>query len=103
MNLNEYQDRTRTTAVYPNRKKEVDGLTYSILGLCGEVGELANKLKKHHRAGTPIDVYVLADELGDVMWYTASVAFELGMPLEEVADMNLTKLALRAKEKALVG
>lgn len=127
MALNDYQFLSRNTAIYPTERK-TDGLTYAVLALCGEVGELeekaldadpilkdaimglgakagslANKLKKHLRAGTPVDNAVLADELGDVLWYVAAVAHELGLPLESVAQDNLTKLAKRAAEKKLVG
>lgn len=101
MNLNEYQEKSRQTAVYPHRT--TDGLTYSVLALCGETGELANKLKKHLRAGTEPDELVLADELGDCLWYVASVAHELGMTLEEVAQMNLNKLAERYKQYQAIG
>lgn len=102
MNLNEYQMKARGTAVYKNRGN-IDGLTYSVLALCGETGELANKLKKHLRAGTEPDKLVLADELGDCLWYVSSVAQELGMSLEEVAQMNLDKLAERYKQNQAVG
>lgn len=101
MNLNEYQTESRRTAIYPQRT--TDGLVYSVLALCGETGELANKLKKHLRAGTTPDRFVLADELGDCLWYVASVAHELNFWLEEVAQMNLDKLAKRHEEKQAIG
>lgn len=94
MTLNEYQHEAVSTAIYPN-KSEIGGLTYTILGLCGEAGELANKLKKHIRSGTSVDSDVLVDELGDVLWYVAAVARELGVPLDEVGQMNLRKLYAR--------
>lgn len=94
--LNEYQAEARRTAIYPHRT--TDGLVYSVLALCGECGELANKLKKHLRSGTPPDNLVLADELGDALWYIASVAHELHFTLEEIAQMNISKLAERYKK-----
>ena len=102
MNLNEYQEKSRATAVYADQKN-IDGLVYSVLALCGETGELANKLKKHLRAGTTPDRAVLMDELGDCFWYVASVAQELGYTLEEVAQFNLDKLAKRHAEKKVTG
>lgn len=127
MNLNDYQVLARSTAVYPTQRK-IDGLVYAVLAMCGEVGELeekaqdanpdikdvvlalggksgnlANKLKKHLRAGTDPDNDVLADELGDVLWYVSAVAIELGRTLESVAQQNLDKLAKRAAERKLVG
>lgn len=107
MTLNQYQQRSRETAVYARKeyaKNDANhgifnlpegGLTYSVLALCGEAGELANKLKKSLRAGSPVDALVLSDELGDVLWYVASVAHELGIDLESVAKQNLAKLADR--------
>jgi len=84
MELNEYQSLAQGTAIYKDQPA-VDGLTYSVLALCGESGELANKLKKHLRAGTEPDQMVLADELGDVLWYVSAVAKELGLDLVTVA------------------
>ncbi|MDA4130448.1 MAG: nucleoside triphosphate pyrophosphohydrolase family protein [Thaumarchaeota archaeon] len=103
MNLNEYQKNSRGTARYKRGLTTIDGLTYSVLALCGEAGELANKLKKSHRTGTKPDELVLADELGDVLWYVASVAHELGMDLEYIAQMNLEKLQQRIKANKQVG
>lgn len=102
MTLNEYQYQSRGTAVYP-AQRTTDGLTYATLALCGETGELANKLKKHLRAGTKPDVDVLSDELGDVLWYVAAVAHELGKSLESVARENIEKLAKRKAEARLAG
>ena len=102
MDLNEYQQQAAGTAVYQDQKT-VDGLTYAVLALCGESGELANKLKKHLRAGTPVDADVLADELGDVLWYVSAVAKELGRTLDSVADQNLRKLAARKAANRITG
>lgn len=96
MQLNEYQVKRAEYAVYPDAGTgSVAPLTYSVLALCGEAGELANKLKKHLRASTDIDARLLADELGDVLWYVAAVASELGWTLEDVAKYNLGKLLAR--------
>lgn len=103
MNLNDYQDKSRGTAVYKDGLKTIDGLTYSVLALCGETGELANKLKKAHRGGVAPDPAVLADELGDCLWYVASVAKELGYTLQEIAEMNLEKLRVRKAQQQITG
>lgn len=110
MNLNEYQSAAMTTAKYPKDK----GLDYTILGLCGEAGELANLRKKHIRKPCTYPLAIqagldeeterrtaLADELGDVLWYAAAVAHELGFDLETVARMNLEKLRGRAEAGTL--
>lgn len=94
MNLNDYQEKALATAVYPGRGTR-DGLIYAVLGLAGEAGELANKLKKHIRNGTPIDNDELVDELGDVQWYVAAIAEECKTLLGLVALRNLKKLADR--------
>jgi NTP pyrophosphatase (non-canonical NTP hydrolase) len=100
LQLNEYQEKAMGTAVYgAHQATDIGGLTYTVLALCGEAGELANKLKKHLRAGTPPDNAVLMDELGDVLWYVAATARELGFSMEAVARYNIEKLALRHAEK----
>lgn len=95
--LNDFQEDALRSAVYPN-KGTVGGLTYTILGLCGESGELANKLKKHIRSDTPVNRAVLIDELGDVLWYVAAVAKELDIDLGQVGEENILKLTQRLKE-----
>lgn len=102
MKLNEYQSRAYETAQYP---KEV-GLAYVTMGLAGEAGEIANKVKKIYRdKGGRMDgecADSLAKELGDVLWYVAMVAKECGYSLETVANMNVKKLASR-HERGVIG
>lgn len=100
MELNEYQKLAQDTAVYP-KSAATDGLVYAVLALCGETGELANKLKKSLRSQTPPDVMVLADELGDCLWYCGAVAERLGLSLQTIAEMNLEKLAERRAKNAI--
>lgn len=108
MELNEYQAQRQEFAVYKKHTNggDIEGLTYSILALCGESGELANKLKKNlrvHRPYADIDKLVLADELGDCLWYVGAVADELNMSLEEVAQMNIEKLKARKAADKITG
>ena len=104
MDLNEYQHAAQASAIYgAHQATDIGALTYTVLALCRESGELANKLKKHLRAGTEPDPTVLADELGDVLWYVSAVAKELGWKLEQVAEYNLAKLAARKAQKAVTG
>lgn len=98
MNLNEYQNAAMMTAVYP----EAHGLTYTVLGLASEAGELAGKLKKQIRDGA-FQGPAMEAELGDVLWYVAMVAEELGISLELVAQRNLEKLASRAERGKIGG
>lgn len=95
MTLEEYQINAQKTALYP----EAYRLLYPTLGLVGEAGELANKVKKilrdHGGDLTPEIQEALVMELGDVLWYVAQVATDLGVGLEEVAEKNLRKLRSR--------
>ena len=100
MRLNDYQDEARKTAIYPID----DGLTYTALGLCGEAGEVAEKIKKWIRGDNGISLKEdLLYELGDVLWYLSNLAFELNYTLEDVAKVNLDKLGVRMKNDTIKG
>jgi NTP pyrophosphatase (non-canonical NTP hydrolase) len=93
-----YQDFTDTTAVYP----EDSALTYSVLGLCNESGELAGKLKKNIRGDEQTDFRIsMMDELGDCLYYIARVARHLDVSLSDVAQRNRAKLIDR-KERGVI-
>ena len=100
-----YQSRAMTTAVYPNRGQ--GNFTYPALGLAGETGEVCEKLKKAIRddggAITPERRALLAKEIGDVLWYVATLSTELGLDLAQIAEDNLAKLADRKARNALHG
>jgi NTP pyrophosphatase (non-canonical NTP hydrolase) len=104
MKLSEYQEKAGTTALYPNVGKNP---YYAALGLAGEAGEIANTIKKIQRD----DGGVITDkkraeikkELGDVLWYVACVASEIGLDLDKVAKANIDKLASRKERGTLHG
>jgi NTP pyrophosphatase (non-canonical NTP hydrolase) len=104
MQLSDYQERSRATAVYPGVGAN---LLYPTLGLCGEAGEVAEKVKKMVRddAGvlSPERREALAKELGDVLWYVAQLATEAGLDLDAVAAGNLDKLLSRRERDVLRG
>jgi NTP pyrophosphatase (non-canonical NTP hydrolase) len=104
MELSDYQARSRATAVYPGLG---ENLTYPALGLCGEAGEVAEKVKKAIRddGGVLSEARraALGAELGDVLWYVAQLATEAGLDLEAIAEGNLDKLASRAARGVLAG
>lgn len=104
LSFEQYQDEAATTAVY-SHQGELGGLAYCALGLAGEAGELANKIKKILRGDRPgVDKrHLIADEIGDVLWYAAQLATEMGLELEEIARGNLNKLAQRAEAGTLKG
>lgn len=96
MDFNEYQQAAATTAHYPNRNVRPGGIFYVGLGLAGEAGEVANDVKKIARDDlnhlTEERREKIRDELGDVLWYAAMVADEIGATLDGVARDNLAKL-----------
>jgi len=100
----EYQEQACSTAIFPKKK----ATEYLTLGLTGEAGEIANKVKKFIRDGAPPDEYEakkieIAYEIGDVMWYCAVLAAEMGMDLGHVMENNLRKLADRKARGTLSG
>jgi NTP pyrophosphatase (non-canonical NTP hydrolase) len=103
MELSDYQRLSRGTAEYPREA----WLAYPALGLAGEAGEVAEHAKKAIRddAGEVSDERraAMAKELGDVLWYVAQLASELGLDLDEVAQGNLDKLLSRQRRGVLSG
>jgi|TARA_R100000306_G_C4298876_1_gene104041 NTP pyrophosphatase (non-canonical NTP hydrolase) len=118
MQANEYQNHTRTTAVYPPS----EALEYLTLGLVGEAGEVANQLKKvirgdpdsgGHYSTTGLNNCApslsretqskIVDELGDVLWYVAQLSIVLDTTLSTVMERNLAKLKDRKQKGTLKG
>ncbi len=104
MHFNEYQTKAKETALYPSVGSN---LIYPTLGLAGEAGEFANKVKKIDRdaAGTLSEEtrHALLEELGDVLWYMSQLSTELSVDLEQIAILNLEKLASRRERNTLHG
>ena len=103
MEFDTYQIESRRTAIYPN----VNGnFIYPTLGLCGEAGEVAEKVKKIMRddGGVPTEEKrgQIQKELGDVLWYVSQVASEFGLNLNYIAQLNLEKLNSR-KDRGMLG
>ena len=103
VDFREYQRLSRRTARYPRAA----WLAYPALGLAGEAGEVAEHAKKAIRddSGTITDERraAMAKELGDVLWYAAQLATELGLELDQVATENLEKLLSRQSRGVLSG
>ena len=106
MTFDVYQEFAKTTAIYSDNAKVV----YPTLGLSGEAGEVAEKVKKNIRKskfgsfefyGNELDD--IAKELGDVLWYVTAVASDLGFDLDEIATMNIEKLHSRKRRGRLRG
>lgn len=75
---------------------------YNSLGLAGETGEFVEKFKKRIRDGV-FDKELTAKELGDVLWYLSQLASDIGYTLEDIAKMNLKKLADRRARNVIHG
>jgi NTP pyrophosphatase (non-canonical NTP hydrolase) len=100
MDFSEYQERAKSTAVYPGK---LDGaFFYPCIGLAGEVGELLNKIKKLARDNVKIDKDDLKGELGDILWYVSQISTELGIDMNDVVSSNLEKLRSR-QERGKIG
>jgi NTP pyrophosphatase (non-canonical NTP hydrolase) len=103
MRMDEYQEAARRTAIYG------DGFAviYPALGLASEAGEVAGKVKKvlRDRQGDfdPSSIEAIKDELGDVLWYVAILAADLGLSLHEIAAQNVEKLRSRMERGRLAG
>jgi NTP pyrophosphatase (non-canonical NTP hydrolase) len=115
MEFNDYQLGALETAQYPEVEvpKYEDGTIYSAnyvypaLGLVGEAGEVAEKIKKlirdqggHYNDN---DVQGIKKELGDVLWYVAVLAHEFDIKLDDIATTNYNKLKSRKERNVIKG
>ena len=104
MLISDYENQARKTAIYPRSQ----AIIYPTLGLTGEAGEVAEKVKKMIRDGN-LDPHALHKEIGDVLWYLAALCNDLSeeygidLSLSKAAEINLEKLADRAKRNAIQG
>jgi len=103
MTLNEYQQHALETAIYPDDRR----IIYPTLGLTGEAGGGGGQGQKKERPRaqefTPEKKLEIVKEIGDVMWYCATLARDLGYELDDVAQMNIDKLRSRMQRNHLTG
>lgn len=97
--FNEYQEFVKSMKVYP----EQHAIVYPTLGLVGEAGEVSEKVKKYLRGDRELDREGLLKEMGDPLWYLASLADDLGYTLQDVVDANVAKLSSRKERGVLKG
>jgi len=99
----EFDREAQRTIIFPDYAK----LYYPALGLCGEAGEVAEKVKKLFRDynGTLTDDYrsAIVQEVGDVLWYVSAMCRDLGVPMEAPAKACIAKLKSRAERGTLKG
>lgn len=104
MNFNEYQEKAKSTAIYPDKFKVI----YPTLGMAGESGEVCEKIKKWLRDENGDNMseerkQLLKKEIGDVLWYIANLSSDLGFSLDELAQENIDKLFSRKERGVLKG
>ena len=101
--LDMYQQVAKTTAIYPREQ----AIIYPTLGLTGEAGEVANKVKKIIRDGSNTNddnlVSEIKSEIGDCLWYIAILANDFDIKLSDIASTNLEKLANRKQNNTIHG
>lgn len=101
MDMSDYQAQAKKTAIYQQ------GIIYPAVGLASEVGELCGEVKRILRddGGTLTEARKarLTAELGDVLWYVAALASDLGVDLGQVARANIDKLLSRQQRNVLTG
>ncbi len=104
MKFSEYQEKSRVTALYPDKD---NNFVYPTLGLVGESGEIAEKIKKVLRDNngelTEDKKTEIGKELGDVLWYIAQLSTELDMNLDKIAEGNIEKLYSRLERGKIGG
>ena len=99
-----YEKLAGWTAIFPKDK----ALEYLALGMTSEAGEVAGKVKKLIRDGADKEDFevkklAIASEIGDVIWYCAMMAKEVGVPLNDIMKENLKKLHGRKERGTLSG
>ena len=103
MNFDEYQEQARATAIYDKKY----AILYPTLGIAGESGEVAEKIKKVYRDNDGVvseeKKKEITKELGDILWYIANLASDLNISLELIAFTNIEKLNSRKERGVLQG
>jgi NTP pyrophosphatase (non-canonical NTP hydrolase) len=98
MTFDEYQVQAMKTAIH-SKDNFLNGFVYRTLGMVGEAGEVAEKVKKiiRDKEGviTEEDKQEIVKEMGDVLWYLQALADALDVSLEDVAQANIDKLTSR--------
>ncbi|HAR99519.1 MAG: putative pyrophosphatase [Candidatus Moranbacteria bacterium GW2011_GWC2_37_73] len=104
MDFNEYQKESRKHAIYPGIGSN---FSFPVIGLAGETGEVAEKIKKiiRDKDGVVDDSSreEVGKELGDVLWYLSQIASEFELSLDDVANDNIEKIRSRRERNMTHG
>ena len=107
MEFDEYQKQAAASDTYEKCNLKEVGFIEKVLGLSGEAGEFTDKYKKILRdkngVMSPEDKDAMVKELGDVLWYIASISRYMNVPMSEVAKKNIAKLQDRLKRGKVHG
>lgn len=102
MDFNEYQKEAKDSSWHQHGARtthSIEEVAFHSIALCGEVGEVANLVKKMMRGDVDFSDYnerlKIADEMGDALWYMGRLADEIGVSLSQIAEMNLRKIRNR--------
>lgn len=105
LSIKDYSDTAFSCALYPGHG--AGNPIYPVLGLNGEAGEVAEKMKKiiRDKGGNidDADREAIKKELGDVAWYLNACCIEFGLELEDVMATNISKLLGRKERGTLQG
>ena len=108
MNIDEYQEKAKKYDFF-EETEDFNKVAFleKVLGIVGEAGETADKIKKiiRDKSGKPTDgdKVEITKELGDILWYLVNIARYMGVTMTEVAQMNLDKLESRRERNKLHG
>jgi len=105
MEFDNYQESSSKTAIFPDEMPDSvnTGTVYCALGLVGESGEVAEKVKKAVREDDSSYLDDLEKELGDVLWYLSQLAVQLDISFDDIAEANIDKLQDRQDRDVLTG
>lgn len=103
IDIDNYQKECKKTAIYPTEYSVI----YPVIGMCGETGEVAEKIKKIIRDKNSIfdetSKIEIMKELGDVMWYISNIATDLNVNMSDILTMNLDKIQSRQSRNKIHG
>lgn len=102
MEINEYQEQAKRTIQKYVDRDEIDEMI-PFLGIVGETGSVISELKKKIRDGDGYNNFrdQITEELGDVLWYIATIATQNDISLEDIATRNLKKTIDRFSDQDL--